>query len=85
MPDTLSGRDFTTYRAYHVGSNVEVEFESDGQKRSATVLECDAEKARLETDFKPEVGAVIQIGRVRSRVVRHLPKAILIEFLSIDD
>jgi hypothetical protein len=70
---------------FQIGSNVEVEFQVEAQRHAAIVLACDAQRATLETKFKPPVGAVIQIGRVGARVAAHLPTAIVVEFLNIQE
>jgi hypothetical protein len=70
---------------FQIGSNVEVEFQVDAQRHGAIVLECDAQRATLETAFKPPVGAVIQIGRISARIAAHLPTAIVVEFLTIQE
>jgi hypothetical protein len=90
MPETLSGGDLTTCGSgerrpvFQVGTQVEVELRAQGRRYGATVVKYDTQRAVLETLFRPRLGSVIRIGRVKAYVVAHLASAIVVEFLDID-
>jgi hypothetical protein len=90
MPVTLSGGDLTTRRSgecqavFQVGTQVEVEFRTRGRRYGATVVKCDTQRAVLETLFRPRLGSVIRIGRVKAYVVAHLASSVVVEFHDID-
>lgn len=68
---------------FRVESDVEVEFEVEGLRHRAKVLECDPQRALLESAFRPPVGSVVRIGRMTARVVGHSTSGLAVEFLDV--
>jgi hypothetical protein len=51
-----------------------------GLNVSCRVIDLSASGAALKTDQRPEIGALVTIGKTAGRVVRHLEEGIAIEF-----
>jgi hypothetical protein len=51
-----------------------------GLNVSCRVIDLSASGAALKTDQRPEIGALVTIGKTAGRVVRHLEEGIVIEF-----
>ena len=55
----------------------------DGKEAACRVLDLSLSGAALAVEHKPVVGADISIGRMRGRVVRHIPGGVAIKFLTV--
>jgi hypothetical protein len=51
-----------------------------GLNVSCRVIDLSASGAALKTDQRPEIGALVTVGKTAGRVVRHLEEGIAIEF-----
>lgn len=60
-------------------------FEIDGQEHAARLFRLSLGGGLLATDFKPSVGALIQIGRITARIADHFQDGIAVEFVEIED
>jgi hypothetical protein len=47
---------------------------------SCRVIDLSASGAALKTDQRPEIGALVTVGKTAGRVVRHLEEGIAVEF-----
>ena len=62
-------------------SNTQSGIVVNGISLTAKVRDISLTGAALETEARPEIGAIILVGRMRARVVRHFAEGIAVEFL----
>jgi hypothetical protein len=53
---------------------------SDGTKMACRIIDISQSGAGIATDQRPEIGALVTLGKIQGRVVRHLEDGIAIEF-----
>jgi hypothetical protein len=56
---------------------------SDGRLYRCRIMDVSLSGAALDMDVRPAVGAEVQLGRMRARVVRHLETGIAVEFATL--
>jgi hypothetical protein len=57
----------------------------DGRKYQCRIVDLSLSGASLKTDVKPEIGIVIDIGKMRARVIRHTEDGVAVEFANIQN
>ncbi len=54
----------------------------DGREYRARILDASLSGLALEIDVRPPIGSVVNTGRIRARVVRHLEQGVAVEFVA---
>ena len=55
----------------------------DGSKMTCRIIDLSASGAAVATDQRPPIGALVTLGKVQGRVVRHLEDGFAIEFIRL--